>query len=142
AGAIFTVPRAGGRVDKLCEKCGSVTGVSPDGRQICYEPHEQEDLTVFDVAAGKSVVVATRPAGSVISSGQFSPDGKWMAFHAVVSKEDKARIWILRADGARPVAADSWIAVTDGAALDRDPAWSPDGGMIYYLSERDGFRCI
>jgi hypothetical protein len=37
---------------------------------------------------------------------------------------------------------ESWISVTDGSALDREPRWSPDGNRIYFLSDRDGFRCI
>src|SRR5262249_18320081 len=34
-----------------------------------------------------------------------------------------------------------WIAITDGAADDK-PRWSPDGATLYFLSKRDGFRCI
>jgi len=26
--------------------------------------------------------------------------------------------------------------------VDVIPAWSPDGNMLYFFSERDGFRCI
>ena len=37
---------------------------------------------------------------------------------------------------------ESWIAVTDGNEMDREVKWSPDGGLLYFLSERDGFRCI
>jgi Tol biopolymer transport system component len=37
---------------------------------------------------------------------------------------------------------ESWISVTDGSALDREPKWSTDGNRIYFLSDRDGFRCI
>ncbi|MBL8290592.1 MAG: PD40 domain-containing protein, partial [Bryobacterales bacterium] len=32
--------------------------------------------------------------------------------------------------------------VTDGSVMDRNPAWSPDGNLLYFLSERDAFRCI
>lgn len=35
-----------------------------------------------------------------------------------------------------------WIRVSDGIAMDRNPAWSPDGRLLYFLSERDSFRCI
>jgi hypothetical protein len=35
-----------------------------------------------------------------------------------------------------------WIHVTDGKALDREPRWSSDGNSIYFLSDRDGFRCV
>jgi eukaryotic-like serine/threonine-protein kinase len=35
-----------------------------------------------------------------------------------------------------------WIPVTDGENLDDKPRWSPDGNLLYFTSERDGFRCI
>ena len=35
-----------------------------------------------------------------------------------------------------------WIPITDGKALDRDPSWSPDGNMLYWLADRDGQRGI
>ena len=34
------------------------------------------------------------------------------------------------------------MAVTGGDALERDPAWSADGRFLYFISERDGFRCV
>jgi hypothetical protein len=35
-----------------------------------------------------------------------------------------------------------WIAVTEGGAWDDLPLWSPNGGLIYFTSDRDGYRCI
>ncbi len=32
--------------------------------------------------------------------------------------------------------------MTDGKALDREGRWSADGNRIYFLSDRDGSRCI
>lgn len=40
------------------------------------------------------------------------------------------------------VAEAHWIPVTDGLQVDTYVAWSPDGNLLYFLSERDGFRCI
>jgi hypothetical protein len=37
---------------------------------------------------------------------------------------------------------DAWIAVTDGTGMDREVKWAPGGALLYFLSERDGFRCI
>jgi hypothetical protein len=34
-----------------------------------------------------------------------------------------------------------WVAVTDGRGMERYADWSPDGNTLYFLSERDGFRC-
>jgi hypothetical protein len=52
------------------------------------------------------------------------------------------RVWIARIDGNLPVPPPEWAAVTEGKSLERDPVWSPSGGLLYFLSERDGFRCI
>lgn len=30
----------------------------------------------------------------------------------------------------------------DGTELDRQPFWSPAGNLIYFLSDRDGDRCV
>jgi hypothetical protein len=42
----------------------------------------------------------------------------------------------------RPAPYDKWIAVTDGANWDLSPAWPPDGLSIFFVSHRDGHRCI
>ncbi len=47
-----------------------------------------------------------------------------------------------RIDGNLPVPPERWIAVTDGNSLDKDAVWAPGGALLYFLSERDGFRCI
>ena len=34
------------------------------------------------------------------------------------------------------------IDITDGSFWDDKADWSPDGNTVYFLSDRDGFRCI
>ena len=100
SGSIFTVPRMGGAVEKLCAGCGTVSGLSQDGKQVAYEGMKDEDLTVFDAAQKKTVVVAKRPGPNYIfSGGRFSQDGRWMAFHAIATAEGTSRIWIVPATG-------------------------------------------
>ena len=31
-----------------------------------------------------------------------------------------------------------WTQITNGAHIDRDPAWSPDGRFLYYASNQSG----
>jgi eukaryotic-like serine/threonine-protein kinase len=142
-GDLLALPVRTGAVERLCEHCGTVMGLSHDGRRVLYEPLESEDLTMYDSQSGKHVTLAVRPeARTVLSGGQFSQDGKWVAFHAIGNEPVTARVWIspVRTDG--PVSQNEWIAVTDGESVERDPAWAPGGGLLYYLSERDGFRCV
>src|SRR5581483_2464963 len=82
--SILAMPAAGGEVEKLCDHCGTVLSLSRDGRYVAYEPIKNEDLLVFDSAGHRSVQLARRPKPDVILSGtRLSPDGKWVAFHAV-----------------------------------------------------------
>ena len=142
AGDILVQP-AEGAAEELCKGCGTVTGASRDGAKVLYEPYEGEDLTYRDAASRSSVKAALRPAATaVLSGGRFSPDGGWIAFEEIDNRNATARVWIVRAEGALPVPQAEWIAVTDGSSVERDPAWSPGGGLLYFLSERDGFRCI
>jgi Tol biopolymer transport system component len=36
----------------------------------------------------------------------------------------------------------NWIQITKDNARNNLAAWAPDGRTLYYLSDRDGFRCI
>lgn len=141
SGNIFSMPRGGGEVASLCAGCGTTMAVSADGKRISYEPTQSEDLTYYDVERKARVTVAQRPEGSVLTDGRFSPDGKWMAFHAR-TKETSAQVFVAPVDGPLPVPRARWIAVTDGASEEMEPAWSPNGELLYFLSDRDGFRCI
>jgi serine/threonine protein kinase/Tol biopolymer transport system component len=140
---LFSIPSAGGSVDKLCERCGSVMGASFDGRQVLYEPSENEDVLFYDSARRATVKLALRPSPDLIlSSSRFSRDGKWVAFHALRNSANTAQIWIAPTGPRVPVPQSDWIAITDGSKLERDPAWSADGRFLYFVSERDGFRCL
>ena len=140
-GNIFSVPRGGGEVASLCAGCGTTMAVSAEGKRISYEPGQSEDLTWYDVDRKARVIAAQRPEGSVLTDGRFSPDGKWMAFHAR-TKTTSAQVFVAPIGGPLPVPRARWIAVTDGASEEMEPAWSPNGELLYFLSDRDGFRCI
>jgi hypothetical protein len=71
----------------------------------------------------------------------LSPDGRWIAFHAR-NVAGRSAIVIAPFRGAALIPEQEWINVTENDAYDLSPAWSPDGGLLYFLSERDGFRCI
>ena len=55
----------------------------------------------------------------------LSPDGQQIAFAAV------GDIYVVSTTGGKPV------NLTNDAALDTDPAWSPDGGRLVYSSDKN-----
>jgi Tol biopolymer transport system component len=140
-GNIFSVMAAGGSIRKLCSECGVPMGLNANGNLISFEPIKNEDLTYFDAARKTTVKVADRPADVILSGGRFSPDGLWIAFHARF-RNTTAQVFVLSLKSALPVPRERWIAITGGQNEDLEPAWSPEGSVLYYLSDRDGFRCI
>jgi len=140
---LLAVASTGGTAQKLCDRCGTVTGVSDDGRAVLFEPMQDEDVMLFDPSHTTPVRLAVRPNPDLLFSGaRFSPEGKWIAFHALRNAANTAQIWIAPASASASSSPSNWIAVTDGSWLERDPAWSADGRVVYFISERDGFRCI
>jgi Tol biopolymer transport system component len=76
-----------------------------------------------------------------ISEPHPSPDGKWIAFHTIKAPSGR-QIFVAPFRETDPVRPREWIAVTGGVHNDRNAHWSPDGRLLYFLSERDGFRCV
>ena len=62
---------------------------------------------------------------------RYSPDGRWIVFEAV--RGSQSILYVMPTDGG------SWIPITEGKHWDDKPRWSPDGKIIYFLSERSGF---
>jgi WD40-like Beta Propeller Repeat len=64
-----------------------------------------------------------------------SPNGRWIVFEATKeqSRGTESVIYVV------PVASGPWIHVTEGTHSGDKPRWSPDGNMIYSVSERAGF---
>jgi Tol biopolymer transport system component len=65
------------------------------------------------------------------SNGQFSPDGKRIAFTS--ERSGTREIWTCAADGSN-IAQLTFM----GAAMTANPAWSPDGSRITFDSNREG----
>ncbi len=140
---LLTMPAAGGMQERVCEHCGTISGISRDGNFILYEPVKDEDLLTFDVKQRKVIKLALRAGpDSVLSGARFSPNEKWIAFHSVEGAAKTTRIWIAPLNRERPAAQADWIAITDGTSVAQNPGWSPNGKVLYFMSERDGFRCL
>ena len=67
------------------------------------------------------------------------------AYHrqgAGFARPGRARRLYLVPFTGEPVPESQWSLILDGTELDRQPVWSPSGDIIYFLSDRDGTRCI
>ncbi len=71
-----------------------------------------------------------------VGAPNVSPDGRQVAFTLRTTDMDEGKgrydIWMSRLDGS------GMRQLTTHEANDTDPAWSPNGGHLYFLSSRDG----
>jgi hypothetical protein len=135
----YVVPSNGGEAETVCQDCRTLNGWSQDGKNVLYEALAERAIVLVDVASGHKTEVLKHPKYG-LSRGRFSPDDRWISFHWITP--NARRIFVAAYHGATEIPESQWIPITDGQAMDRYASWSPDGNLLYFLSERDGFRCI
>jgi len=146
--ALYLIPAVSagqaGVPEKVCEDCDAPWDWLGDGTRILYRRGQPLQIALLDLSSGAKTELLQQPQHDVVHP-QFSPDGRWIAFHGGISP-DRTRVWVAPfGEGTRVAdsrARSEWIAVTTGGAFDMAPRWSPDGNLLYFLSDRDGFACI
>jgi Tol biopolymer transport system component len=141
---MYLVNRLTGTSEKICDRCGPPTDISSDGQKVLFQPlNPPEDVMMIDVPTHRrSSLVHSDRQDHILFVGRFSPDGQWVAFTASLDSSPHKKLFISPIRDGHGVGEPDWIPVTDGSQVDVNEAWSPDGNVFYFLSERDGFRCI
>jgi serine/threonine protein kinase len=104
-----------------------VTDWSRDGKYLLYSQNDSE--TSLDLWAlpldGDRKPVPVLQSPFLESGGQFSPDGKWVAYHSTES--GRIEVYIR----AFPSSSGKWQISNRGGAI---PRWRADGKELFYVS--------
>ena len=133
-GALIT--QSGGRVPLLPDQVAGATGIyeftwSPDGKSIAYISTQSGNSEIWIVPSiGGS---PRRVTSSVPTKKQprWSKDGKWIAYVAL-QPNGFGDIHIVSPDG------ETDASLTETAADDRDPTWSPNSQQLAFIETAAG----
>jgi Tol biopolymer transport system component len=134
----------GGPRRRICVDCGAPSDWNEAGTHLLYITGGRPNgIGLLEVESGRQGTLLDHPSYG-LHGARFLVDANgdgWMALYADTGPRTR-QIFQAPVKSFRPAAYQDWIPVTDGAHWDLSPAWSPDGRAIYFVSERDGRRCI
>ncbi len=140
------VATADNRVQPLCENCGAISDWSPSGRfLIGYARSAAAEkagmngaVTLTDLQDGTArILFENQP------EWRFAADERWLAFHnSTRGGEDIRQIFVAELPVEGRIRESDLIPVTSGDDNSFQVAWSHDDRSVYFLSDRDGYRCI
>ncbi|MFN2386019.1 MAG: protein kinase [Thermoanaerobaculia bacterium] len=139
-GGIYLMGATGENVRRLTD-FGANPAWSPSGKEIAVSTEDismpfdrsgKADLSAVDVATGRR-----RPLlrGEDAVQPSWSPHGSRIAYWGLRGETGQRDIWTIPAEGTEKATP---VSVTNDAALDWNPVWSPDGKFLYFASDRGG----
>jgi len=140
-GGIFVMGATGESVRRLSDD-GNSPAWSPDGREIVYSTADINPIWPYlrsgigELWAVNLVSGARRPVtrgATDAAQPSWSPHGQRIAFWGLRSGGQRD-LWTVAISGSEG----SVVEVTNDAALDWNPVWSPDGRFLYFASDRGG----
>jgi Tol biopolymer transport system component len=135
-GGIFIMGATGESVRRLTD-FGFNPAWSPNGREIvtategAFDPRSRYSLSqIFriDIATGVKRSLGVQDG----VQPTWSPHGLRIAFWGVAQPGNRRVIWTI------PVAGGTPVTVIDDNFYNWSPVWSPDGGFLYFASNRGG----
>jgi Tol biopolymer transport system component/tRNA A-37 threonylcarbamoyl transferase component Bud32 len=93
-----------------------------------------------DLAGGRRTVILDAAGQGELYEAALSPSDRSVAFTLALPDATAALYTAKVGDGPAPVA--TWTKIDEDRNYIGSPAWSRDGKILYYGSDRDGFICV
>ncbi len=119
---------------------------SPDGKEICFTAVTDKveaistngDLFIVPVAGGEAKRITTQPGFD--GHPVYSPDGKYIAYHAQLTAEYESDRWRVMLYDRRSGKNENLSEGFDRSA--DELAWSPDSKTIYFTAENETLQPV
>jgi len=128
-----------------CRTCGPPSHLNFDGTKAIFEAGHgaREELQLAIVGQNPRPLFHIQESRQWLQAGgRFSPDERWVAFSGWHEGEHRRQILVVPVTPDGKVAPSQVVEITNDGYANLEPAWSPDGRRIYFLSDRDGPTCV
>jgi hypothetical protein len=139
---VYVIPSGGGAPRPICRDCGVPLGFTSNGQYLLtiVTRESRGRIALVHVATGETKAVLSHPSHP-LGGASFSWDDKWIAFVERIGS-GHSRIAITPARNLTEHTGSEWSLITSGAYLDEKPKFSPNSTLLYFVSDRDGSKCI
>lgn len=98
----------------------------------------------LDLRSASDKVFLEKPSFTLYQA-KFSLDDQSVALIACRDYDSgvrDCRIFVVPIENGVPAPTDHWIAIDHPSHWDDKPRWSPNGNLLYFISDRDGYLCL
>ncbi len=143
---IYEMPALGGATKKIWNESGAelvLLDLASDGTvlfDLYSKPDDPGRVFEKDMKSRSTTTFLDDPEHGVWNA-HFSHDGRWVTFNATPNGQaEPSEVFVVPFRKALAPRSE-WIPVTTGRGGDK-PRFSWDDKLIFFSSDRDGFRCI
>ena len=97
-------------------------------------------IKILDLDTGRKTDILKLHLANT-GSYRISWDDRWVVFYGIVDAGHTLMFIAPIREGAVTDQSE-FVSVTDGSTFDITPEMSPDGNLLYFLSDRDTHRCL
>ncbi len=144
-GQLFAAPASGGTPRMILGGSNKmIWDWSLDKSRLLFNGLDDQ-VHSLDVKSGRDKLFLNK-AGMYLFQTKFSPDDQWIAVEGAIEPDEgrwQSQIFLVPVEDGAPASPDRWTAIDHRPnGWDDKPRWSPNGNLLYFISDRDGHLCL